>query len=36
MVVNVRQQLLETLREIDRPGTFCTHAVLPLISRFAC
>jgi len=31
MVVPVRKQLLEALRSIDRPGTFCTSGLLPSI-----
>lgn len=29
MVVQIRKQLLETLKKIDRPGTFCTSGHLP-------
>lgn len=29
MTVRVREQLLETLKKIDRPGTFCTSGRLP-------
>jgi len=31
MAVPVRKQLLEALRSIDRPGTFCTNGILPPI-----